>query len=254
MDTQTQDTSNEPRIGVQLYTVRNLTGGDAFKDTLRALADLGFQGVEFAWKYGGMDPAGLAAFLQSIDLACCGLHVQLGELLEPDHLVHEYAQAARSEFITTSLCKHIDEWNTLLPRVDEAAAIAADKGLTFTYHNHWQEFESTEEANAFERLVAGTNSELVRLELDLGWVRKAGGDPMSVWREHGDRIPQIHLRDYDMEGETVCDLGDGFIDVQAVFDRARELGTRWLIYEQDTYPVSPLESCRVCMARLNEGR
>lgn len=39
-----------PGIGIQLYTVRDMTDEENFQETLRAIADLGFQGVEFAWK------------------------------------------------------------------------------------------------------------------------------------------------------------------------------------------------------------
>jgi sugar phosphate isomerase/epimerase len=235
-----------PRLGIQLYSVRDLTGDATFRSTLETLAGLGFDGVEFAWKYGGMAPAALAAFLDSLGLACCGLHVKLEELLDPGHQVYAYALATRSPFITTSLCGREAEWDTLLPQLDRAGRIAADKGLEFTYHNHWHEFNAAPGASAFDRLVRETAPALVKLELDLGWAQKAGWDPMDLWRQHGTRTPQIHLRDYDAKTGQVCDIGDGFIDAGRVFAQARELGTRWLIYEQDRYPLSALESCRVC--------
>jgi sugar phosphate isomerase/epimerase len=243
-----------PRLGIQLYTVRDLTGDTTFRDTLRALADLGFEGVEFAWKYGGMQPAALAAFLDSLGLACCGLHVKLEELLDPGHAVYDYALATGSPFVTTSLCGREAEWPTLLPQLERAGRVAADQGLEFTYHNHWQEFNAAPGASAFDRLVEATDPALVKLELDLGWAQKAGWNPMDLWRQCGQRTPQIHLRDYDTAAGQVCDVGDGFIDTGRVFALARELGTRWLIYEQDRYPVSALESCRVCSARCAPQR
>jgi len=254
MDSKAQAKHQTPGIGIQLYTVRDLTGEDTFRNILRALAEMGFEGVEFAWKYGGMNPAELAAFLDSIGMACCGLHVKLDELLDPAHEVYEYAKATASPFITTSLCSRLAEWDALLPQLDRAAEIAAGHGLTFTYHNHWQEFEGADAPLPFDRLAAETNPELVKMELDIGWIRKAGADPMALWDEHAPRTPQIHLRDYDTNTQQVCDVGDGFIELQAVLDRARELGTQWLIYEQDRYPSSPLASCRTCIERLKQGR
>jgi hypothetical protein len=67
-------------------------------------------------------------------------------------------------------------------------------------------------------------------------------------------VRQIHLRDYDAKAGQVCDIGDGFIDVGQVFAQACELRTPWLIFEQDRYPVSAFESCRVCMARCARAR
>jgi sugar phosphate isomerase/epimerase len=240
------------KIGIQLYTVRDLTDDETFKDTVTTLARMGFQGVEFAWKYGGMAPDELAAFLASLDLECCGLHVQLDELLDPGHQVYEYALACRSPFITTSLCSRVDEWADLIPQVEQAGRIAGAKGLCFTYHNHWQEFARVDGVYAQDLLRDGTSAEHVRFELDLGWICKGGEEPMAYWRTFAGRTPQIHLRDYDVAKQQVCDVGDGFIDVAAVKAQAAELGAEWLIYEQDRYPASPLESCRVCMDRLAE--
>lgn len=233
-------------LGIQLYTVRDMTGEDTFKDTLKALADMGFQGVEFAWKYGGMSPDELAAFLESLGLVCCGLHVQLAELLDPDHIVYGYALACKSPFITTSLCSRVDEWAELVPQVDRAAVVARSKSVQFTYHNHSQEFARIDGVYAQDIMRDRTDPDNVHFELDLGWIRKGGEDPMAYWRGYAGRVPQIHLRDYDTEKEEICDIGAGFIDVGAVAAQAEELGTQWIIYEQDNYPVSPMASARTC--------
>ena len=241
--------ATELRLGIQLYSVRDMTGDDTFKETVAALAGLGFQGIEFAWKYGGMAPDELAAFLDSIGLACCGLHVQLDELLDPAHPVYDYALACGSPYITTSLCSRIDEWDRLIPQVDRAGRVAESKGLQFTYHNHHQEFTRIGGAYAQDILKNETDPRLVQFEIDLGWVRKGGEEPLSYCRTFAGRVPQIHLRDYDTENDRVCDVGDGFIDLESMAPLAAECGTRWLIYEQDDYPVSPMASARVCADR-----
>ncbi len=243
-----------PAIGVQLYTVRDYTGREDFRTTLSKLTEMGFAGVEFAWKYGGMDPLQLADFLQAKGLLCCGLHAQIDELLQPKHSVYGIAAATGAPYITTSLCGREEQWDDLLPQIRQAGRIAADQGLRFTYHNHWQEFNAEPDAGAYDRLVEETTGSDVELEIDLGWVHKAGRDAMALWRRLGRRTPQIHLRDYDRNTEQVCDIGNGFIDPESVWRQAMELGTDWLIYEQDNYPVSPFESCRACIKRMNAAR
>ncbi|MDP6778644.1 MAG: sugar phosphate isomerase/epimerase [Candidatus Latescibacteria bacterium] len=241
--------ATEPKLGVQLYSVRDLTGDDDFKETLTALADLGYEGVEFAWKYGGMAPDELASFLDSIGLVCCGLHVQLDELLDPAHQVYDYALACGSPYITTSLCSRIDEWGQLIPQVDQAGRIANSKGLQFTYHNHHQEFARIGGRYAQDILRNETDSQAVQFEIDLGWVRKGGEEPISYWLTYSGRVPQIHLRDYDTEKDQVCDVGDGFIDLEEIASLAAESYTHWLIYEQDAYPDSSMASARACADR-----
>jgi len=238
------------QFGIQLYTVRDHTDDDSFKDTLKRLADMGFQGVEFAWKYGGMEPEELADFLSSLGLTCCGLHLQLDELLDPDHKVYEYALACASPYVTTSLAGQTAEFEQLAPKVDEAARVAAAKGLQFTYHNHHQEFtDSVGGLLAQNYLTMHTDPALVGLEIDLGWIMKAGVDPLTYWQVQAERTPQIHLRDYSVEEGQITDIGAGFIDLAAVAEQGREFGLDWLIYEQDRYPVSAFDSCRLCADR-----
>lgn len=243
-----------PRIGIQLYSVRNLTDPSDFRETLTRLADLGFQGVEFAWKYGDMPADQLAEFLRSLNLSCCGLHVQLDELLQPDHPVYEIAKAVESPWVTISLAGRESQWDQLLPSINSAAKIAVVHGLTLTYHNHWQEFNAAPGESAYDQLVEFTATEPVGLEIDLGWVHKAGVDALSLWRRLGKRTPQVHLRDYDRTAQQVCDVGDGFMDLKLIWQQAIELDTAWLIYEQDRYPVDPFESARVCIERLHATR
>ncbi len=242
------------KLGIQLYTVREWTEEDTFRETLTRLAGLGFEGVELAWKYGGMGPGELADFLASLSLECCGLHVQLEELLDPANLVYEYADACGSRYITTSLCTRVAEWNEWIPRVEEAGRTAAGKGLRFTYHNHWQELEAHLDGEcALDALFQSTDASFVGAEIDIGWVTKGGADAMAYWRQYGERTPQVHLRDFDTVTGRVCDVGDGFIDPGAVVAQARELGTDWLVYEQDEYPVSAFDSCATCADRMRKA-
>ena len=243
--------TSTPKFGIQLYTVRNLMDDAHFVETMTRVSELGFEGVEFAWKYGGLSPKELAAFLADLGLVCCGVYVKLEELLDPDHVVYDYALATGSPYVTTGLAGQLDQWDALIPQVEQAGRVARDKGLTLTYHNHHQEFEQRiDREYALDVLWERTNPDLVRAQLDLGWAEKAGAPALEYWRRHGDRTPTIHLRDYNAETGRICDIGDGFIDPTAVVAQARELGTDWMIYEQDDYPRSPLDSCRTCVERM----
>lgn len=244
-------TTSTPKLGIQLYTVRSLMDDAHFADTMTRVADLGFEGVEFAWKYGGLKPKELAAFLADLGLVCCGVYVKLEELLDPNHEVYDYAIATGSPYVTTGLAGRLDEWDALIPQVEQAGRVARDRGLVFTYHNHHQEFDRRFEGKyALDVLLERTDPEVVRMQLDLGWAQKAGAPALDYWRQYGERTPTIHLRDYSAESGRICDIGDGFIDPAAVVAQARELGTVWMIYEQDDYPLSPLDSCRMCVERM----
>ena len=77
----TQQDFIAPQISVQLWSVKDALKED-FKGTLQNLADLGFDGVEFAGDFGpyANDPAGLKAYLSSIGLVASGAHVPIAQL------------------------------------------------------------------------------------------------------------------------------------------------------------------------------
>lgn len=56
--------STTPLLSVQLHSLRDAVADD-FKGTLTAIAEMGFDGVEFAGRYGefASDPEGLKTFL-----------------------------------------------------------------------------------------------------------------------------------------------------------------------------------------------
>ena len=68
------------KIGIQLYTVRDALKSD-FKGTLKKLSEIGYDGVEFAWEYGGMSPKELAGFLHTVGLQAAGLHTSIDDIL-----------------------------------------------------------------------------------------------------------------------------------------------------------------------------
>jgi sugar phosphate isomerase/epimerase len=66
-------------VGLQLYTVRDAMAED-FEGTLRQVAAMGYEGVEFAG-YGGMEAEKLRDLLQELNLTAIGSHIGL-HLLE----------------------------------------------------------------------------------------------------------------------------------------------------------------------------
>src|SRR5262249_45323208 len=63
------------RVGLMLYTVRDECARD-FEGTLRAVAELGYEGVEL-FDLHGHDPAELRGWLDELGLPVCGRHASL---------------------------------------------------------------------------------------------------------------------------------------------------------------------------------
>lgn len=235
-------------IGIQLYTVRDACQKD-FKGTLKTLADLGYQGVEFAWNYGGMSPREMAKYLQTVGLQCSGMHTSLEEILNPRSDSYNYARALNTSFLTTSLAGEVKkDWTGTVDRMVQAAAVAYSQGFLFTYHNHAEELAEVNGAIALDQAMARPS--LLQFELDTFWVKKGGQDPVSYIRKFAGRAPQVHIKDMDKTDGTFTEVGYGSLDLPAILAAVETSGARWLIVEQDTCKRPALESAKMSIDTL----
>jgi len=239
------------KLGIQLYTVRDLCKTD-FAGTLKALAQMGYTGVEFAGQYGDMAPADLASFLKDLGLTTAGQHVSLADLRDPGSAVYRYAEAMGCRFVTTSLCGEVaNDWKAVIPRCLDAAAVAAGKDCVFTYHNHAQEFMRIDGITAQDMLFNAEGEHRPQFELDTYWIRKGGEDPIDYIRRYRGRVPQVHLKDMDPADQSFTEVGQGIMDLPAIFKVSKESGAEWIIVEQDVCKRPSIDSARMsCEAAL----
>ncbi len=239
-------------VGIQLYTVREDCEKD-FVGTLEALAEMGYDGVEFAWNYGGMSPSELAAFLKEVGLRACGLHAPKDQAADADSEAYTYAGGIGCPYVSTSLAGEVaKDWPAAIELVQRAGRAAAQQGLQFTYHNHAQEFQQFDGQYALDMLYAQTDPEQVKAELDTYWIARGGLDPVAYVRKYAGRVPQLHLKDIG-PNEEFMEIGAGVLDLDAVLAAARDAGSQWIIYEQDRCARPALESARISITNLREA-
>lgn len=237
-------------IGIQLYTVRDELNQD-FEGTLMALAQLGYEGVEFAWNYGGMAPDRLERFLDEVGLKCIGVYSPPSQILEASSDSYRYATALHSPYFTTGITDKVndEQWPAAIEQIKTAAEIAAANGITLLYHNHWQELEHVGGQRALDVLLAATDPAQVQAELDTAWLVKGGVDPVDYIRGYAGRLPMLHVKDID-DGMEVTEIGNGMIDFRAVVAEAGAAGVEWLVYEQDRSRRGPLNSAAASIEAL----
>ena len=126
---------------VQLYSVRDAATLN-FKDTLRAVAQLGYSGVEFAGFFG-FSAAEVKAWLSEYGLGAVGSHVGL-ELLSCDAI--QETMAFHRELGCTELIVPAANWSSEehmrqnLLDLARASRVLASEGMRLSYHNHAKEF------------------------------------------------------------------------------------------------------------------
>jgi len=70
-------------------------------------------------------------------------------------------------------------------------------------------------------------------EVDVFWATYAGYSPAKFIRDHGSRIPLVHLKDKR-------ELGAGPVDFTQVFAATDSVGAvEWFIIEQEEYTHAP---------------
>ncbi len=234
------------KIGVQLYTVRSLMERD-FAGTLEAVADAGFQEVEFAG-YFGRPPEEVKAMLEGVGLEAPAAHVPLDALTGDLAGTVEAARAAGHRYLLCAWLAPEDRvsiarYQELAALWNEAGRACREAGMRFGYHNHDFEFETIGGRMPFDVLLEETDPELVDFELDLFWITKGGQDPLRYFERHPGRFPLCHVKDMAADGEMV-EVGQGGIDFAAIFAQAELAGLKHFFVEHDQ-PADPLASIAV---------
>jgi sugar phosphate isomerase/epimerase len=218
-----------PRIGLQLYTVRDECARD-LDGTLRTVAALGYEGVEL---FGTVDVTPLYG------LEVIGRHIGLDADVE--QLVRE-AELLDCDRVTLAW---IDPVGSPAER-DEAVTQIVDlgervrrAGLRFAFHNHWSEVPRLDDGVSLLECLPPW----IALELDLGWVWWAGSSPLEVLEWARGRTPLVHVKDLRARGtREFCPVGDGAVGYEGIVAQAEELGVEWLIVEQDELDRAPAEA------------
>lgn len=133
-------------------------------------------------------------------------------------------------------------WEAFARRLAEAGKPIVEAGLTFGWHNHDFEMVDLGGGTCAEDLIAEAG---VSLELDLGWVFRAGIDPVAAINNYGDRVKALHVKDRAAKGQNPdqdgwATIGQGVMDWPAILSAARAQGVELFVVEND-HPADDVE-------------
>ncbi|GBF75642.1 hypothetical protein PA598K_04062 [Paenibacillus sp. 598K] len=239
-------------IGVQMYTVRDAASAD-MEGTLRQIAEMGYEGVEFAG-YAGVPADRMRDLLQELNLKAIGSHVSLDSLIndlqgEIAYLKTIGATYAIIPYVGEEVRESAETWQALFDRMQSIGETMKENGLTLCYHNHAFEFDLKIDGEyVFDAMYSKLDAAVLQCEMDLGWVQYAGEDPLAYIAKYAGRLPLLHLKDFregpkDQPIDTV-ELGQGDLSLLPIIEAAGQAGVQWIIVEQDRCANPPLESVR----------
>lgn len=135
--------------------------------------------------------------------------------------------------------KELDDQAFLLESI---RSICNRNGIVPNLHNHTYEVDN----NLHD--LKGTLKRLPDYPLgsDIGWLAKAGVDPVDFVRQHGKQMVYMHLRDIDSKGEWTEVPGQGTIDFKKLAFTLKESGFTGtlgieLAFPNDFKPSRPLK-------------
>src|SRR6185295_6781427 len=252
-----------PVIGLQLYTVRDAMGKDPLA-TLAQVAKIGYNSVENATytgteKFYGMDAATYKKVLANNGLKANSGHYRLGEEQEKGAdvngtILHDWQRAvddASAVGLKYMVCAYLsanergdlDHYKKLADIFNKAGETCKKSGIQFCYHNHDFEFQVQNGVFPYDILLEKTDKNLVKMEVDLYWVKKAGQNPLALFQKHPGRFPLWHVKDMSKEAsQTFAEVGNGIIDFKTIFQHKAEAGMKYFFVEQDKCPGSPIDS------------
>ncbi len=236
--------------------------------TLRAALDA--RGLSLPSGWCGLQLVGAETRQRDLEHArrTCGFLAEVGARFV--NLAHQGTPARKAVAGRTGhpaaprLASH--EREALAERVAETAEIARAEGLQALFHQHvgtW--VETSAELDALLRV---TDPALLKLCWDVGHAIYAGIDPVAWVHAHPDRIAYLHLKDVDAtvldglcrEGASFeegirrrvfTELGHGVLDLPGLLAALRTTGYGgWLMVEQDSTWLEPIESAGVSRAHL----
>ncbi len=235
-------------VAIQLYSVRDAMNAD-IPGTLRALADMGYEGVEFAG-YGDRSGPELKALLDECGLRCAGSHLGMPKL-EGDEFEKSVeinrALDNRRLIIPSADMGRLDE---SIARMNAINARARECGMKAGYHNHVREFETTAGGPTCLERIFGETPEDFLVQVDIGWAAAAGQDVAALLRRYANRIETVHIKEHDPDNPAAV-VGAGTVDWPTVMTLLeRETRVEWYVVEQERHTVGPLESARGCIENI----
>lgn len=253
----------KPRpIGIELYAVR----GELTKDlpaTLRAVAEIGYEVVEFYAPYFQWTPVyakEVRTIIDDLGLKCYSTHnhlisftpgdgmgraIELNQILGARHLV--LSSAGRE-------VRGADQWKKLCEQLTAATNELLPHGLTAGFHNHQTEWVKVDgDLRIMDLIAANTPKEFV-LQFDVGTCMEAGADPVAWIKANPGRIKSLHLKDWapgtdgDQKGYRVL-FGEGVTPWAEIITAAESVGgAEFYLMEQEGSRYSEFDTARRCLA------
>jgi len=278
------------KLSVQLYSIAAEMEKDAV-GSMQKLLDIGFRNMEPANGGGDKDPGiGYNVSTETVNK----LFAPYGAKISSAHMgplsmatipaIADYYEAVGCASIVEAI-EFYTGYDMLMKRCEEYNAIGkylVGRGMNpLRYHNHYHEYQIMKGKPILYHILENTDPAYLQLEIDTGWVKRAGRDPIAEMKYAGERVRLIHIKDFSetppnllvgkenecidwdnfganhqtgdvMKPENFVEIGTGIMPIQEILDTANALGVEYAVLEQDDSPIDIFDSIRNSFTNLKK--
>jgi sugar phosphate isomerase/epimerase len=227
--------------------------------TLKKIRAIGYQHVE-SFSLAGLTAAQFRKALDHADLKCHSCHLMFngddfGPLFaQANALGAKYAvssillpfngQIQMTEIVGKLSQLTLDDFKRMAAQANHIGQKAKEAGLQYAYHNHNFEFKDYAGQTGYDLLLKETNPDLVKLELDCGWMTVGGQDPIVYFKKYPERYRLMHAKDFvaltpisnsldPAKRPAITEVGSGKIDWPPIVAAARAAGVEFYYVDHD---------------------
>jgi len=224
--------------------------------TVRAVAQMGYQAVEFYapyFEWTDVQAKQMRKLMDDLGIRCYSTHN------DEDYFSAPKIERARDLNLILGTKYMVQAWSDPKTKLDDYKALAgnlnavaeklAPAGLKVGYHNHDAEWKQVEGQRPMD-VIAKNTKPTVMLQLDVGTCLEAGADPVEWIRANPGRIRSIHLKDWSPDPNVGYKtlFGEGKADWKGIFQAAESVGgVEFYLIEQEGSRYSELETAKRCL-------
>ena len=245
-------------IGLQLFSVRDDCARD-LPGTLKAVADMGYDGVEFAGYYN-RNAVELKKMLKDLGLKVCGSHIGFNTLLDDElEKTIEFNRTLGNKFLIVPWIPEEKRnskaaWLETAKLFSEIAKKVKSKGMHVGYHNHHMEFMPIDGEFPWDIFYGATFPEVV-MQLDVGNAlhgKISVDELLTIIKRYPGRSLTVHIKEHSATNDKAI-IGEGDMKWKQFFKLCETVGgTQWYIVEQESYAYPPLECVKKCLENLRK--
>lgn len=252
-------------VALQLFSVRDRMEIDK-KATLKAVSDMGYNGIEVCGGSYGMDPEEFREYCEGLGLRIISAHVGTDAIIRETEETLKLYKTLGASYV--AICAFWGDYqykkpayDSMIKELDEAGKYFKENGIQILYHNHEWEFRKHDGQYELDLIINDTKDNNLLPEIDVCWATLGHGDAPDFMTRYKDRCPVVHLKDFHCKGEYLWEKNDfkrkddfrfrpvgyGRVDMAGVLSTAEEIGAKWLVVEQDmpAFGLGELDNAKI---------